>query len=142
MPSLHQLQRDHGLNLTRLEANQNSYNRGHSGAARRGQALLQGIAICARCGAPTLAQFSGPSGEFQVYVCFQAAQCGTEDQCQEVRALGLDDEIECILLDALAPDMLVIAVATVAEVEREDAVLQRQRQLQNKADLAVADLQK
>jgi hypothetical protein len=44
-------------------------------------------------------------------------------------ALGLDDEIERILLDALAPDKLAMAVATMAEVEREDAALQRQWQL-------------
>jgi hypothetical protein len=74
-------------------------------------------------------QYSGPSGEFPVYVCFEAAKRGSDDRCQEVRALGLDDEIERIVLDALAPDKLAIAVATMAEVEREDAALQRQWQL-------------
>lgn len=116
-------------NQARLEANQNSYKRGHPGAARRGQALLQGIAICARCGAHMQLHYSGPSGEFPVYVCFQAAQRGTEERCQEVRALGLDDEIEHIVLEALAPDKLAIAVATMAEVEHEEAALQRQWQL-------------
>jgi len=57
-------------NQARLESNQNSYKRGHPGAARRGQALLQGIAICARCGARMQLHYSGPSGEFPVYICF------------------------------------------------------------------------
>ena len=74
-------------------------------------------------------QYSGPSSKFPVYVCFQAAKRGPDQLCQHVRALGLDEEIECILLDALAPDKLAIAVATMAEVEREDAALQRQWQL-------------
>lgn len=40
-----------------------------------------------------------------------------QDQlCQHVRALDLDEETERILLDALAPDNLAIAVATIAEV--------------------------
>jgi hypothetical protein len=116
-------------NQARLKANQNSYKRGNPGAPRRGQALLQGIAICARCGAHMQLQYSGPSGEFPVYVCFQAAKRGPDQLCQHVRALGLDEEIERILLDALAPDNLAIAVATMAEVEREDAALQRQWQL-------------
>jgi hypothetical protein len=47
-------------------------------------------------------------------------------RCQEVRALYLDAEIERI---TLAPDKLAVAVATVAEVEREDAALQKQWQL-------------
>src|SRR5438270_5593927 len=88
-------------NQARLEANQNSYKQGHPGAARRGQALLQGIAICARCGARMQLHYSGPSGEFPVYICFQAAQRGSEQRCQEVRALGLDDDIERIVLEAL-----------------------------------------
>jgi DNA invertase Pin-like site-specific DNA recombinase len=116
-------------NQARLEANQNSYNRGHPGAARRGQALLQGIAICGRCGAHMQLHYSGPTGEFPVYVCFQAAQRGTEERCQQVRVLGLDDEIEHIVLEALAPDKLAIAMATMAEVEHEEAALQRQWQL-------------
>jgi DNA invertase Pin-like site-specific DNA recombinase len=116
-------------NQARLKANRNSYKQGNPGAPRRGQALLQGIAICARCGAHMQLQYSGPSGEFPVYICFQAAKRGPDQLCQQVRALGLDEEIERILLDALAPDKLEIAVATMAEVEREDAALQRQWQL-------------
>jgi DNA invertase Pin-like site-specific DNA recombinase len=116
-------------NQARLEANQNSYKRGHPGAARRGQALLQGVAICARCGARMQLHYSGPSGEFPVYICFQAGPRGSEQRCQEVRALGLDDDVERIVLEALVPDKLAIALATIAEVEREDAVLHRQWQL-------------
>src|SRR5262249_46825401 len=67
--------------------------------------------------------------EFPVYKCFQGASRGSYLRCQEVRALDLDREIERIVLNALAPDKLAIAVATLAEVELEDAALQRQWQL-------------
>lgn len=114
-------------NQARLEANQ--YRPAHPGAARRGEAMLQGIAICARCGARMQLHYSGPSGEFPVYKCFEAGQTSSVVRCQEVRALGLDEEVERIMLQALAPDRLAIAVATMAEAEREDAALQRQWQL-------------
>ena len=45
------------------------------------------------------------------------------------RTRGWMSEIERIVLEALTPDNLAIAVATMAEVEREDAALQSQWQL-------------
>ena len=116
-------------NQSRLEANQTSYLRGRPGAPRRGDALLQGIAVCARCGARMQLHYSGPSGEFPVYLCFQARTKQIGPRCQQVRALGIDAEIEAIILEALAPDKLAIALATMAETEREDAALQKQWQL-------------
>ncbi len=56
-------------NQGRLEANQHSYARGRPGAPGRGDALLQGIAVCARCGGRMQLHYSGPSGEYPVYVC-------------------------------------------------------------------------
>jgi hypothetical protein len=37
-------------NQRRLADNVNRYEAGHTGAPRRGAALLQGIAVCGRCG--------------------------------------------------------------------------------------------
>jgi hypothetical protein len=116
-------------NQAQLVANQNAYARGRPGAARLGEALLQGIAICGRCGARMQLHYSGSSGEFPVYKVLQAGPGSSVQRCQEVRALGLDEEVERLVLEALAPDKLAIAVATMAEAEREDAALQRQWQL-------------
>jgi len=49
--------------------------------------------------------------------------------CQDVRTLAGDREIERIVLEALMPDKLALALATMNEVEREDAALQKQWQL-------------
>jgi hypothetical protein len=116
-------------NQARLEANRNSYSKNWPGAPRQGDALLQGIAMCARCGARMRLHYSGPSGDFPVYICAQARTRQLGPHCQEVRALGVDREIERIVLDALTPDKLAIALATMAEVDREDAALQKQWQL-------------
>ncbi|HTD80156.1 MAG TPA: zinc ribbon domain-containing protein, partial [Chloroflexota bacterium] len=113
-------------NQARLAANQSRYARGQPGVPRQGQALLQGIAICGRCGARMALHYSGPHSEFPVYVCQEARDRQLGARCQEVRALGVDAAIEQVVFQALAPDRLAVALATLAEVEREDAALQKQ----------------
>ncbi len=113
----------------RLAANQSRYNQDRSGAPRQGDALLQGIAVCAGCGARMRLRYSGPRGEFPVYACTEPRTKQVGPRCQEVRALGLDAEISRLVLKALAPDQLAIALATLGQVEREDAALQKQWQL-------------
>lgn len=113
-------------NQTRLETNQNSYAKGRPGAPGRGDALLQGIAICARCGARMQLHYSGPSGEYPVYVCSNSSSAQRNRDCQTVRTLGVDREIARLVLEALLPDKLAIALATMTEVEREETALQKQ----------------
>jgi hypothetical protein len=75
-------------------------------------------------------RYSGPHGEFPVYVCTCTQEhSGVGGHCQEVRALGLDGEIERLLLDALAPDRLHIALAALEQAQHEDALLRKQWQL-------------
>lgn len=91
-------------NRAQLQANQTSYKRGHRGAARRRRGAAAGIAICARCGAQPIALPGGartlPRRRDRTHY---SSSAGTRQ--------------------------LAIAVATVAEVEREDAALQKQWQL-------------
>jgi DNA invertase Pin-like site-specific DNA recombinase len=113
-----------------LQHNQTRYHVDRIGPPRRGQALLQGIAVCAHCGARMRLHYSGPHGEFPVYTCTSAQEHdASSGRCQEVRALGLDAEVERLLLEALAPDRLHIALAALEQVEHEDALLRRQWQL-------------
>jgi DNA invertase Pin-like site-specific DNA recombinase len=106
--------------------NQPHYRTGKTGAPRKGLALLQGIAICGRCGARMRLRYSGEHGEFPVYACSYAHSQMGEPRCQEVRALGIDAEVERILLAALAPDRLAIALAALEHLEAEDAALRKQ----------------
>lgn len=117
-------------NQAKLEANQNRYQEGKVGVPRKGQALLQGIAICGRCGARMRLRYSGPRGDFPVYTCDYAfVDRGGGPHCQEVRALGLDAEIEQILLQALAPDKVALALAALEQLDQEYATLRKQREL-------------
>ena len=46
--------------------------------------------------------------------------------CQEVRALPIDAFVEGVLLDALAPDRIAIALAAMGQLEEESRQLERQ----------------
>lgn len=112
-----------------LSANQGSYEEDKHGVPRKGQALLQGIALCGRCGARMYLRDSGPHGNFPVYKCDHNRDETAGSHCQEVRALSLDAEIERLILDALAPDKLALALAALDQLEQEYAALSKQWQL-------------
>lgn len=113
----------------RLANNQAHYRVGKIGAPHKGLALLQGIAICGRCGARMRLRYSGERGDFPVYACHYAHSQTGEPRCQEVRALGIDAEVERLLLAALAPDKLTLALAALEQVEAADAALRKQWEL-------------
>ena len=113
-------------NQRRLADNANRYEAGHSGVPRKGSALLQGIAICGRCGRRMGLRYTGPNGDYPVYCCrFDRDQRGGA-LCQEVRALPVDALVERALLDALAPDQIAIAIAAMGQLEDESRQLDRQ----------------
>ncbi len=96
-------------NQAQLHANSLNYREEQPGMARKGQALLQGIVRCGRCGALLHLHYSGRQGEFPVYRCSaDQGQFGGPD-CQHVRALALDTQVEERFLEALRPDQLTLA---------------------------------
>ena len=56
-------------NQGRLADNVFRYEAGHSGVPRKGAALLQGIAICGRCGRRMSMRYTGPNTDYPVYCC-------------------------------------------------------------------------
>src|SRR5260370_20402837 len=103
-----------------LHANSLNYREEQPGMARKGQALLQGIVRCGRCGALLHLHYSGRQGEFPVYRCSaDQGQFGGTD-CQQVRALALDTQVEQRFLEALQPDQLTLALAALAQLEQEE----------------------
>src|SRR4051812_4576404 len=113
-------------NQTRLSENVNRYEAGRPGAPRRGLALLQGIALCGRCGRRMGLRYSGPRGDYPVYGCRVDRDQSAGPLCQEVSAQPVDDLVARVLLEALAPDQIAIAVATLAQIEAEAQQLERQ----------------
>jgi hypothetical protein len=116
-------------NQAQLRANSLSYREEQPGMARKGQALLQGIVRCGRCGALLHLHYSGRQGEYPVYRCSaDQSQFGGTD-CQQVRALALDTQVEQRFLEALQPDQLTLALAALAQLEQEEQAESKQWEL-------------
>ena len=113
-------------NQQRLADNLNRYEADRHGVPRRGSALLQGIAICGRCSRRMGLHYSGPHGSYPVYVCRADQDQHGGQRCQEVRAPGVDAAVESLLLEALTPDRLVLAMAALGELENEARALEHQ----------------
>src|SRR5258708_34736421 len=97
--------------------NVNRYEAGHLGAPRRGAALLQGIAICGRCGRRMSLRYTGPNGDYPVYCCRVDRDQRASALCQEVRELPVDTLVELVRLEALAPHQIAIAIAAMGKME-------------------------
>jgi len=113
----------------RLRANQYRYRDAQPGAPRVGHALLQGIALCGRCGARLWVRYRGARGERPGYVCNTNAIELGEPRCQEVSAADVDPLVGQLLLQALEPDKLALAVEAFAHLTREREGLTHQWQL-------------
>jgi DNA invertase Pin-like site-specific DNA recombinase len=116
-------------NQDQLRANSMKYREEQPGMARTGQALLQGIVRCGRCGALFHLHYSGKQGEYPEYRCSaDQSQFGGTD-CQRVRALALDTQVEQRFLEALQPDQLALALAALAQLEQEEQAESKQWEL-------------
>ena len=113
-------------NQRRLADNLARYDANRHGVPRKGSALLRGIVLCGRCGRRMYLRYSGPHGDYPVYHCSDDQKRDGSRRCQEVRALSVDAEVEKLVLAALAPDRLALAVAALGEIKEEARLLERQ----------------
>jgi DNA invertase Pin-like site-specific DNA recombinase len=113
-------------NRRQLANNVARYDAGRPGAPRKGNALLQGVVRCGRCARCMSLRYSGPDGDYPVYVCVADQISEDQPKCQEVRALAVDAEVERLILQALTPDRIALAVAALGEIEAETQVMERQ----------------
>ena len=113
-------------NRRQLANNVARYEAGRPGAPRKGNGLLQGIVSCGRCGRHMTLRYSGPNGNYPVYICVADQISEGLPKCQEVRALAVDAEVEGLILQALTPDRIALAVAALGEIEKETGAMERQ----------------
>ncbi|MGH9119837.1 MAG: recombinase family protein, partial [Acidimicrobiales bacterium] len=107
------------LNQQTLAANAAAHGRDRAGGpAREGSALLQGLAICGRCGRRMTVGYHLRGGvEVPDYRCMgQAIQTGSPP-CHTVPGATIDPAIGQLLLDTVTPVALEVALTVQAEVE-------------------------
>ena len=104
---------------TRERLRQNVRARGEGGgAAREGQALLQGLARCGRCGRRMQVAYSGTSGRVPRYACVRGHQLhATERACQSLGGVRLDKAVAEAFLEAVSPAGVSASAGAIEELE-------------------------
>jgi DNA invertase Pin-like site-specific DNA recombinase len=116
-------------NQQQLLDNTNQFEKDRRGVPRNGTALLQGIVFCGICGRRMRVSYSGPKGEYPVYFCNADQSYEGRPRCQEVRAIQVDTQIEQLVLAAMAPDKMALALEAMAQMEDEFRALEQQWKL-------------
>jgi hypothetical protein len=99
------------------------------GAPREGPALLQGLAICARCGQRmTVRYHQNLTRRVPDYVCQRDGIQNSEPLCQQIRGTTLDDAIGELLIQSVTPLTLEVALCVQQEIERRCDETDRLRQ--------------
>ena len=117
---------DYLANEARLAAN-----RTNAGARppREGGALCQGIIACGSCGKPMRTNYH--TDQRPAYECSSRADRLTTPTCRSVAAATVDDAVAGVLLDALTPEQVALALAAA------DEVTGRHQRVSRAAELAV-----
>jgi DNA invertase Pin-like site-specific DNA recombinase len=99
---------------------------------REGVGLLQGRVVCGICGARMRVRYQGVAGKLEpYYVCTEEAVRRAGKTCQSVRGHAIDQAINVLLLESVAPAAIDVALAVEDEIAGriEQAAAQRAKQL-------------
>ena len=93
-------------------------NRANAGARppREGCALCQGIIFCGSCGKPMRTSYH--TDQRPSYECSSRADRLTTPTCRSVAAATVDDGVARVLLDALTPEQVALALSAADESRR------------------------
>ena len=109
---------------------------------REGPALLQGLAICGVCGLRMTVRYHTRKGrQWPEYVCQRESVETATSKCQSIPGWGIDQAIGRLLVEAVTPMTLEVALKVQAELEArvdEADALRRQRveRARHEVDLA------
>ncbi|HUO36948.1 MAG TPA: recombinase family protein [Mycobacterium sp.] len=93
-----------------------------AGPAREGTALLQGLAICGRCGRRMTVRYHTRRGvEVPDYQCMNRCIQDGGQRCQAIPGGVVDDAVGGLLLDTLTPHALEVALTVQAELDTRAA---------------------
>jgi DNA invertase Pin-like site-specific DNA recombinase len=105
-------------NLARLRQNARATPESRRCPPREGPALLQGLAICGVCGARMSVRYQGSRERPKpYYVCKGAGNTQSWPSCQSIPGVEIDRAIGELLLEAMTPVALEVALAMQAELE-------------------------
>jgi DNA invertase Pin-like site-specific DNA recombinase len=102
-----------------------------AGPAREGPALLQGLALCGRCGRALTVSYHHRGGKLSPnYECCTEAANKGEAPCQRIPGGGVDEAIGQLLVQSVTPLALEVALNVQSEIQSRLAEAERLRQQQ------------
>jgi len=105
-------------NLKTLETNGRSYEVARASPPREGAALLQGRAVCGRCGRHLRARYAARRGRMEAwYVCDRAHSTGGEPNCQSIAGAPIDEAIGALIAAEMTPAAVDLALEIRREIE-------------------------
>jgi DNA invertase Pin-like site-specific DNA recombinase len=99
------------------------------GAAREGNALLQGLLLCGRCGSRLVVHYSGNNGRYPQYRCRTLEHEQIGERCLLLKTRKLDEPIVDLVFRLLTKERLLDATRVLATLEEQHHVVERQWQL-------------
>lgn len=130
-------------NLARLRENAQAHgSERRKSPPREGPALLQGLAVCGVCGRRMTVRYHTRKGrQWPEYICQSEGIETATSKCQSIQGLGIDEAISALLVEAVTPVTLEVALQVQAELEAratEADALRRQgvERARYEADLA------
>jgi DNA invertase Pin-like site-specific DNA recombinase len=105
-------------NLNTLQTNGRGYEVARASPPREGTALLQGRAVCGRCGRHLRVRYAARRGRLEAwYVCDRAHGSRGEPNCQSIAGAPIDKAIGKLIADQMTPAVVELALEIRREIE-------------------------
>lgn len=109
-------------NLELLENNGRSYELARASPPREGGAMLQGRAVCGRCGRHMRVRYAARRGRLDAwYVCDREQGRSATPSCQSIGGRPIDEAIGALIIDEMTPAAVDMALQIRAEIEARQA---------------------
>lgn len=108
----------HQENLKLLESNGHGYDAARASPPREGVALLQGRAVCGRCGQHMRVRYRDARGRLESwYVCDRATDARAEPNCQSLAGTPIDEAVGLLVAEKMTPAAVELALEIRKEIE-------------------------
>jgi hypothetical protein len=105
-------------NIRKLEANGRGYEVARASPPREGSALLQGRAVCGRCGGHFRVRYAERRGGLESwYVCDRVSNSRGEPNCQSIAGPPIDQAVGKLVVEEMTPEAVELALEIRREVE-------------------------
>ena len=115
-------------NLSILEINGRGYEAARASPPREGAALLQGRAVCGRCGQHLRVRYAARRGRLETwYICDRAHGSHGEPHCQSIAGWPIDEAIGALVVERMTPAAVELVLEIRKEIEARYAEADRLR---------------